>query len=135
MDRGSLSAQNIKAKSLFNNHLQLQMHKCNFFIIRKYTNCNLQFCLNRINHLDGVNSSSPYLGSFNFSGLKNLILPSFNPSIRWLYGCAAEGKQIITVLISVTPFINFLFITACPSQQTHASDLHTQNCSPMCCKA
>lgn len=63
-----------------------------------------------------MNSSSPYLGSFNFSGLKNLILPSFNPSIRWLYGCAAEGKHIITgthICDTINPFSVFqLSITA-----------------------
>lgn len=64
--------------------------------------------------LTEVNSNSPYLGSFNFSGLKNLMLPSFNPSITWLYGCAAEGKQIIAHVCDATnPFsIYHLSITA-----------------------
>lgn len=49
--------------------------------------------------VEGLNS--PYLGSFNFCGLKNLILPSFSVSIRWLYGCSAEWKQtfIMTTII------------------------------------
>lgn len=120
-------------QSLFNHEPKLQMHCIYFFMIRKYTNCDLQFSLNRMNHLVGVNSNSPYLGSFNLSGLKNLILPSFNPSIRWLYGCAAEGNQIITHICDATNSlsVSHLSITA----DTQISHLHTQTCSPTCCKA
>lgn len=100
-----------------------------FFIITKYLKCDLQFCLNRINHLDGVTSTSPYLGSFNFCGLKNLISPSFSPSIRWLYGCSAEGKQIIThICDAINPFS---FYHQSITADTHLSLTHSDLLSYM----
>lgn len=70
--------------------------------------CLSVFCL----FFEVVGLNSPYLGSFNFCGLKNLILPSFSVSIRWPYGCSAEGKQYNYNSSLCVSSIGFVFFRA-----------------------